>query len=294
MLYGIKSLSDTTFTDQIVDNVISYFDWGMLSIGGFFNVNRSVARFSNMTTLTVADDPNYAKGQVWESRKGGWIWESGLPLSSQPIQISGVYINNVFSPNGSGFHIDYDNSQVIFNTPQSSSAKVEVNFSYRKFNFYDGDVPWFRQVIFDPLPPSGVRSILADNRVYLPAVIVEPPASRLLSPYEMGSFSKTIKQDILFHVLTESSSDRSKIVDIMSDQYQQTLQFYDLNTIADANAFYLNDDGTRNMNSFIYPQLVDRFPWKKATISNVRAQEITNQLPLFRAVVRATFDVDSA
>jgi hypothetical protein len=283
-----RNIGDTTFSEQITENIINYFNWGLLGIGAFFNVQKSNPK----SIFIPSDDPNYLPGQAWESPRANWVWESGVGFTyAQPIQISGVYVNNVFRPNGSGFYINYIDSQIIFNTPLPLNSNVQMEYSHRRYNIYDSDTSWFEQVIFNPMPVSGVKAILERNRVYLPAIIIEHIPSRSFIPHELGSQSAIMKQAILFHILSDQPGDRNKLIDFLTiNQYQKTVTLYDINKIADANAFPLNDNGSIASGAMTYPQLIDNFAWNKFFFSNVNSQEITTQLPLFRATIRATIE----
>ena len=41
-LYGIENYSDDTINNLIEANVVSFFDWGLLNIGAFTNINSGV------------------------------------------------------------------------------------------------------------------------------------------------------------------------------------------------------------------------------------------------------------
>ena len=96
----------------------------------------------------------------------------------------------------------------------------------------------------------------------MPAIIVEITPRTILKPYEIGSTTNIIYQDILLHVLTENFSDRAIILDILLQQKDRPLMLYDINKVVNNNAFPINFDGTKNENGKIYPELVDNNQYK--------------------------------
>jgi hypothetical protein len=100
-LKGVTDVSQSTLCDQLESNIIEFFNWGMLCIGGFNNVQigaASGAYGGDMSRLRPVSDPNYINGQVWEGFRQDWVWQSGIEYVVQPIPVSGVYINSVFYP----------------------------------------------------------------------------------------------------------------------------------------------------------------------------------------------------
>lgn len=286
-LPGIDRITDATFDEQISENLIAFFDWGLLGIGAFFNVKRPSVR----SKFHPVDTPNFVFGRVWETSKGNWVWENNIPYSLQPTQISGVYIDDVFVPKDTGYYINYPDGQIIFDEPVASTSRVEMNFSYRRFNLYESDSDWFHQVVFDPLPESGVRDILAKNRVYLPAVIIEVIPDTTFTPLQLGDNSVIENQSVLFHIISDNDEDRNKFIYILKRMYNKTIWFYNTNKVAQENKFPLTPEGSVSSNALTYPGLIEEFAWKKCIFSNIRPQDITSQLPLYRAVVRATLQV---
>lgn len=310
-LKGVTEIGHSTCCEQLKANLVEFFNWGFLGIGGFTNVSRGTAApyggFS--AQLRPVSDKNYDLGQVWEGHRQNWVWESGVEYPYQPIQISGVYVNGTFYPsNTSGVyahHINYPNGQVVFDDAISTTSTVEVNYSYRYVNFYTSDAPWFKEVMFNSYRvddpqfsqyASGVWTILAQNRVQLPAVIVETVPRRTLTPMQIGG-GQWLKQDVLFHVLSENTWDRDKLLDIVTYQKEKTLLSFDKNAMADANRFPLDSNGSVASGAMVYPDLVKPtgeggFFWKKVFIKEMTTQEAPSNPPMYRALVRGTFEID--
>lgn len=291
-LKGVGSFAGIDFEDQLIENLISFFDWSFLCLDGFETVSRN---YGQRGILKPTDNP-----LVWESSKANWVWESGfgtIPYaSSQPVTIDGIYIDNIFSANdGTSYKINYNYGEILFNsnTVPASTSIVSLNYSYKRFNFYSADNEWFRQVIFDPLEESKLVEVMAKERVYLPAIIVEFVPSTRLEPYQLGSgIDYFLFQDVIFHILSDQFSDRNKAVYAFIKQLDKTIWLYDIGKIADANDFSLDLDGSPTQSAKQYPELVDTYPYARALFKSLIGQEITKELALFRASVRATMQIN--
>jgi hypothetical protein len=291
LLSGIDSITKTSFYDQVIANLISYFDWGLLNIGAFFNISRQVGARG---ILTLSTDPDYTAGTVWESTRANWVWETGIAYSTQPTTITGIYINSIFTANdNSVYKVDYTNGRIIFNSPQSSSSIIELNYAYKVYNFYDADTDWFRQVVFDVIDEPSLTELLAVNRVYLPAIIVEYVPRGQMVPYQIGTaVDRHQDQDFLFHIISDSYQFRNKVVDVLLKQFETTIYLYNIDLVAQANAFGLGPDGSLNHAGSQYPTLVSSYFWALGQFLKVRSEEVTKELGLFRATVRVTMRID--
>lgn len=304
-LKGIRDISESTLCDQLETNLIEYFNWGMLGIGAFFNVPLS---YDSDSRLRVSEDPLLVKGRVWEPFRNDIIWESGVKYGLQPIAISGVYVDDIFRPTSSSgayaHYIDYERGRVVFNSPLPATTEVRMEYSYRYFHWTSADSPWFRKLMFDSFRVddsqflqygSGAWSIFAQNRVQLPAVVVEVIPRRLFEGYQIGG-GQTVLQDVLFHIFTENPWDRKTILDVITYQNNATINSFDKNLIAAQSRFPFNENGSLASGAMTYPQLIapvanGGFFWKKLTFKKMISQESITMPPLHQAVVRGTFEV---
>ena len=67
-LKGLTKYGETTLTSHMEDGAVTFFNWGLLEAGAFFNVKipSSGIYGGDSHRLRLVDDPNYTKGQVWE------------------------------------------------------------------------------------------------------------------------------------------------------------------------------------------------------------------------------------
>jgi hypothetical protein len=287
-LIGVSSITKAMLIEQLTANLISFFDWGLLSIGAFLNVHRTNQARALLRPVT---SPGITPGgHIWQSTKANWVWETGVPFTPTPLLITGIYVNNSFLANdGTNYYVNYRDGLINFNLAQPPTNTVEVEYAYKKYNLYSADVEWFQEVIFDP---SNVPGILDKNKIYLPAVIVEVLPSSRLKPFQLGDYSVVQAQDVLFHILAESPEDRNRMVDILTRQLDNVFWLYDLNKVAANNAFPLTVNGSLVASPMNYPQFIASYPWTKCKFAAIQPQEISRQLPLVRAVVRTTLEVD--
>jgi len=94
-LKGFTKLGDSTLVNDIKENVISFFDWGLLKKDNYINVSipSSGIYGGNEHQLRLVDDPRYTAGQVWEGFRSNWVWESGLTSTDGAPLVSSTDIN---------------------------------------------------------------------------------------------------------------------------------------------------------------------------------------------------------
>ena len=315
---GISDIGESLLSEQLEANIVEYLKWGFLGIGGFTNIYRATSGIygGRFDVLRAVKDPNYTDGRVWEAPRKDWVWESGVDYTHQPIAISGVYVNNTFYDSTTTgvykHYINYPDGQVIFDNPIAGSSTVQVEYSYRNYFITHSSVPWFRQLFTATHRPdnsqftqtgSGMYEILAQNRVQLPAIIVEIVPDRDSRPLQIISSpsggGQIVSQDVLFHIISEGTPHaRNKAVDVITYQKDATLALFDKNEIIDDNAFPLDYRGALNTGALTYPEWV-KFPenggqyfWSKMYISKMRTIPTPSNPPLYRATVKGTFEID--
>ena len=87
-LANLNNAQDATLSNVLLDNFVSFYDWGLLDRGQFYNINipESGIYGGDRHKLRSAQDPNYSNGQVWEGYRQNWVWESGISATDeQPI-----------------------------------------------------------------------------------------------------------------------------------------------------------------------------------------------------------------
>lgn len=327
---GVDNIGQHLLMSQIENNIKSFLDWGFLNIGGFINVSRPDKNIYNnpLALLKPTQDPNFTNGQVWQTMRKDWIWESDIvyskciepdivvtpatpcPLyivestpcpesyiqSISPNLITGIYIDNVFYPlNTTGIYsykVDYINSRIIFNTAIPLSSKVEMEYSYRWLQIYNYDnAQWWRQLQYQTDANNehfnqlnkGDFSILSNNRVQLPAIIIETVSRGLSKPWQLGDKSLVMKQELLLHIVSETMADRNKIIDILRLQQDKIIRMYDTNLVIKYGSQPFLIDGTLNPNALKYDQLLQckGYYWNSARLIDIFASDVQSFSPFF-------------
>lgn len=288
-LKGFNDIGDSSISEIIQSNLINYLDWGFIDKGAFFNVNipTSGEYGGDKNRLRLADDPNYSGGQVWEGFRSNWVWESGLSTSSQPIQVSGVYVNGTFHPlseTGAYSHtVNYPLGRIVFNSPISENSNVRTEFSYRWIKIYDAnDIPWFKEIQFDSFrldrpqfltTYSGDWYELGGNRIQLPAIAVEVCTNGHAKGYALGG-GHWVYRTCLFHVFTEDKASAMRIADILANQVDKTIYLYDIDRIVEDNKYPLDINGSIASGALTYPQLIDQYMLYKLTFLDNQIQKL--------------------
>jgi len=67
-LKGFSTVFETTLNNELQDNLIEFFDWGLLEKGNYFNTTKGET--SNAGTdyskLTLSKSQSFASGRAWE------------------------------------------------------------------------------------------------------------------------------------------------------------------------------------------------------------------------------------
>jgi hypothetical protein len=309
-LKSVDHIGQSLESAQLEANVMTWLSWGLLGVGAFNNVTLAtppVYGTGSPAKLRPVNDPRgVPAGKVWEGVRADWVWESGVPYGHQPTAISGVYVNNAFVPSSAtgvyAHKVSYPLGQVVFNSPIPTGSDVKVEHSYRMVQVRSADQPWFQQVAFRsfrdddaqftaPAGSGGAWDILGENRVQLPAVVVESVGRVRMKPLEIGNHARTQRQDILFHVLTETPWDRKTLHDILVNQWDARIETFDKN----AATYPLNFDGTLASGAMTYPQMAAATPWRPVAWVDVQSGESAQVGQNFYwTTVRGTFEFDAA
>ncbi len=270
-LKGFAQFGEALHSTQIANNVVQFFNWGLLNKGGFFNVRMPTSGTwgGDFSRLRPVSDPRYTDGQLWESSKLSWVWESGLSYNIQPIRSSGVWVNGSFQPlSGVGSYqhkFNYELGQVLFTSAIPTSSTVRCEFSYRAAPFVLVDTPWFMRVLKDSdrvdaadylTVPSGNYKTPAQHRLTLPAVGIEVVPNGRHQPMMIGG-GQIIEQNVIFHIVAGTAYERNHLADIIRLQSEKKIRMFDVNDAP----FPLRVDGSLNSlpqpsGAMTYPDLV--------------------------------------
>lgn len=258
---GYTTIGETSITEAIEDNMVEYINWGFLQLGAFYNITASDAG-DRHKLVAVVDHPHYNDGQVWQSYRKNWVWESGTNTSEQPIAISGIFVDGVFQAKGSGYHINYQNGQVVFDTAISTSSEVHLEYSHKWVDVVNADdIPWFRKGqtrSFTRGPEfiahSGERSDLVENIVQFPVVAVEV-VGKDYEGYQLGGH-QWARPDVILHVIAEHPRTAKRLASVLAEQSESDIYVYDPDLLASNGTFPLDYRGELVDGALCYPDLI--------------------------------------
>ena len=288
---SVDKLAQNTLINELEENMKAFLDWGFLNIGGYVNVNIPTSGLYGGTfhELKTTDTPGYKVGQVWQSAKKDWVWESGFYWNdgvfdnNTPNSISGVVVNgtHVAGPTGvanTGYYINYPLGQVVFDKPISKSSKVQLDYAYRWCQVYKSSTnPYWKELqelTYQPSPQinqtnKGEYNLSANHRVQMPCIIIEPIARSYSEPWQLGDLSYNIGQDILLHVFAENAADKNRITDIIRLQKEMNIELYDINKVVKSGVSPIDYRGSKNPNGLMYFDLVKNYRWNKTYLKNI-------------------------
>ena len=308
-LRGALNTQDPLITQTLVENFISFYDWGFVDKGGFYNITTPTSGIhgGRRDVLKRKKEDGRTDGTVFEGVRGNWAWETGVSYSAQPIRPSGVYINDTLYATGNTtypFNIDYQNGRVVFDNAIPSTGTIEIEYSDKwvKWTTSDG-IPWLREIqqnsfrVDNPTFMhfgSGDWNSYAQARVQLPAVAVEVVGNRSITPYQLGG-GQDSNSDIIFYVFTEKKWECDNISDMIAMQNDRTIELFDSTAVGVSGVYPFDENGYLNENALpsgLYPNMVDDFNYGKCFITNTQVQNRKQIHPsLYHATVRCTASV---
>jgi len=296
-LKGFSKIGDSTLTNDVRENIISFFDWGLLQKENFINVGIPSSGYygGNEHQLRLVNDPRYTSGQVWEGFRQNWVWESGVTTGfDAPLVgtdnanpgVSGVYVDDTFHAvtevGTYAHHINHPLGRVVFDSPIATTSVVTCAYSYKYINVTQSNgLPWFTEIqkrserVENPQfhTASGDWSQLSQNRLQLPALGVEVINNRSFKGYQLGG-SSYVYTDVLFHCVSEDAYIRDNLLDIVTYQNGKNFSMYDLNLIAESNAFPLDHNGVPASGALLFSELITQYPFKNLRLFDMKFDSV--------------------
>ena len=297
---GTSNFYEPSTTEVLDINLKFWLDWSFLSIGAFNNVTNSSGVYNgNLSRMFPVKDKSYSNGQLWKAPHGNWVWESGLEYDTQPINISGIYIDGALTT--TGYSVDYPNGQIILDSAINTNSEVTVNYSHKIIDIKSASVSdWFNDIQTNSLRVDfagyGIGSgEYQYDRVQTPAIIYEA-IDKDYSFYQMG-LGQYSQQGLLFHIITQDRATANKLSDIISEQNEKTIFLFDAQLLSSSGVYPLNYKGDINNGALTYSQLIqpkedDGYRWRKLRLYDSHKQK-TNKLnnELFHTPVRFKTDL---
>ncbi len=313
---NVNKIHQPLISDNIESNLAAYLQWNLLGVSAFGNVSYTTTDSEGVlvSRLRPATHENYTNGKVWESFRKQWIWQNSIYNSVQPTQVSGIKVNGTFygsATTGAYAHtIDYPNGRVIFNNAISTTATVLAEYSYNYFQIYTSDNPWWSTIQRNSFrvddtsfltSASGFWSKPPEQRIQLPAIIIEATTNVTKSPYNLGNHQHWHKQEVKMYVVTETRQDIKWMTDVLTGQYDGVLDMFDKSQMIVSGVYPINiADGSLSSSVYNYPDLLSNFPLhKQIQFKDVRTfdnsqyiQDILDKrtIPFYYAIVRTQLE----
>lgn len=283
-------------TEQLEANLVSWLSHSLLEIGAYENVARGAQdpAGGDRSRLSADTDPRYVANTRWKAPRASWVWQPSTSYSVQPIVASGVWVNGSFvaSTGGTSPYIDFPRGQVVFSSGIPASSTVQVAHSPMLVQVRRTDEPWFQSFGFNSFVAGSEKSqeALAENRVQLPLLLVEPVFNGAMTPLEVGSFAGAYRTDFLIHAFGETPWDRKRLHDILLVQQDGRIPTFDVNVAPPP----LDRLGRPKPLAMTHPQLCAAHPWRQARVEKVTStpQEV-NSRNLWWSTVRWGVSVDN-
>jgi hypothetical protein len=307
---GVSHIGNDHVSNTLETNMKMFFDTGFLKIGGWQDIDipLSGAYGGDFSTLRLVDDDLYTDGQVWESVRKDWVYESGVEYadvtggSHGPNVVGTPTIDDVAATGT--YSVCYPLGRIIFDEAISTSSTVKIQHAFRNVQVYRADdAPWWNQIQTRSYrvdnshmsqTGSGAWSILSNNRVQLPCVVLEVVPRGSSRPYELGNGVMEVQRDMLFHIVAETRNMRNNLMDFIAQQTDKTIWLLDTNDVAEADAFPLNMDGAIATGGMSYDELVDveDYRYRKCYMEESYISEVqTLDANLYEATVRTSMQV---
>lgn len=296
----VFNIGQRDIVSSLEDNVKSFLDYSFLNIGAFVNVNIPLSNANSMgphKLIAVSGDAALPYPKTWETSRKDWIYETGVSYqNSQPINITGIYLNNVFLPvpTGSGsysYSLNYPKGRVTFNNNINSNSQVYMNYSHRLVQIYkSSDNIWWKEIEKNNYNPSTYLS----NDIQLPSIVLQIVPRSVSIPHELGNTANILQQDMLLHIFSETSIQRNNIIDILLKQKDNTIILYDINKVIKNNVQALNYRGEINNQRLNYDQLVSNSSYilnKSYIINSILSELQSFSAGLHHGVVRWTLEI---
>ena len=294
----VSSFNNSLILNTLEVNLKAFLQHSFLSIGSWSDVqlNQQNLVTSPLSDLQLSEDPAYKRGQVWISAKKDWVYENTTYSNRSPISPV-VYINNNVVQNG--YIIDYNNGRIIFDNPKNPSSIIKTKYSYNNIQIHrSSDCLWWKLIESGLIDPKDIKSngrgdwsIGPHHKIQMPCVVVDAISRAINYPYELGSKSLKIDQDVIFNVLAENKNDRNQILDIIRLQQDNTIWLFNINKAAQENKLTLDHNGSLNPIGLDYTNLVNEYKLAKTFFKNISLSEVMSINGIYEGVARVTFEI---
>lgn len=294
-LEGIQFYGDPTLEDIILHNIISFISYGLLEVGGYYSISLGQQNYlgQDESQLYPVSGQGITPYTIYKDRKNDWVWEQGIALKfsggTQPIVPTGITINGVST--STGYYIDYNKGQVVFNSPRSSSDIIKVPHTLRAISVYPAEENDYRFLSADWAKTSttGVENLT--YKAYLPCMSINITDFQTVRGKELGSRGKVTKCNLQFDMYATNSYELRKMTNFIYFMETKCVTFFDYKNAPKP----LNYRGEIINSGSIWSNLIQNFPLGEGRFQEncIITKIINNDLPYLRARARISIEFDT-
>lgn len=298
-LEGLVWYGDSTLDDYLVNNINTFIKHGLLEIGAFINITKGQVNYNgaDMSLLRPLTAPGVTGYTVYRDVNNDWIWESGVslkyPSGTAPIIASGVYVNNIYRPDGSGCLLDFSRGQVIFTSGLNANDSVQISRALRGVHVYKPDEHEARTIITNWREFNNTSGTSNYNyRAYLPCITTEILGYKTIRGTELGSRAKNINIQFEFNIWSENAYEQKKLTDIIYNLEEKYIQLFDIDSAPkplDGQGRLVRPTGCT------WTELIAHYPGGgirfESNFSSIKIKNVNNPIYLTKCKISACCDV---
>jgi hypothetical protein len=310
MFRNLTYLGQYSNRAQIRENLTWRLREAFINIGAYYNISSGTKSFdgSEMAVLKPSYRPelhNSSGFKFWQGLSSDWVWENASPAytgGTNPIQVSGIFINDTFYPTGTTgtyeYYVDYARGGVVFtNALTESGNTIYCNRSERAVFVYPTKSSQYKLLFTEHLkrfenytPGSGVDSIPNELRSFMPAIFIDVSQSNG-DPLQLGDINKLQNFSIALDIVSEDPGLHDTIVDATLALAGQGVKMFDVDKAIENRKYPLDYKGQVE-NRISADQLYALYPWKTGRFDyNPTEIEGYTALPIYKSTVVFDFEI---
>lgn len=285
-LKKVCSVRNLGASEKIEDNLISFFDYGFVDKGGYFNIEiaQTGDYVSNLSSLTKVQD---SRGFTYWAGPKNWVYESGADGSgvNAPPQI---YVNGSLYSSGT---INYKEG-AVYNIPANATG-VNAKFSYKWVSFISArESNYGRKItVGDNRTDLNTvnRSTSAQLSIALPLVSFDVPSVSSSEEYGLGGeYTPMVNvYNIRATVAGANDADVKRICDIIVAQQGFAINTFDPQQVLASGDLPVTMWGALNSGK-THDQLAAIYPWTDIYLEKIKANIIKD---LGNGIYESTIDI---
>lgn len=271
-LKKVCSVRNIGASEKIETNMVSFFDYGFLDKGGYFNINiaQTGDYVNDLSSLTKVID---SRGFTYWAGPKNWVYESGVNGSdvNAPPQ---VYVNGSLYTSGT---INYKEG-AVYNIPISATG-VKASFSYKWVTFMSAKESKYGKKITISSNRTDLstveRSTSFELSVPLPFVSFDVPSVSSSKEYGLGGEYTPMLNiyDIKATVVGENDADVKRICDIIVAQQGFSINTFDPQEVRASGDWPVTMWGALNSGK-THDELAETYPWTNIFLEKIKANPI--------------------